>query len=69
MCSFCLFREDEIPENYFDSFKRPQYIGYLKDKLDPEDPNKIYNKIISYLWEKDCYYNESGNIFMPIFSC
>ena len=62
-CALFVFsEEDEIPENYFESFKKPQYIGYLKDKKDPEDPNKMYNKIISYLWEKDCYYNESGNV-------
>lgn len=30
-------------------------------KMD-DDEEKTYNKIISYLWEKDCYFNERGNI-------
>ena len=59
---FCFSEEELIEENYFDSFKKPQYISYIKDGVDPNDPNRNYNKIISYLWEKDCYYNETGNV-------
>ena len=67
---FCFTEEeDTIEENYFESFKKPQYISYIYDKIDKNDPDKRYNKIISYLWEKDCYYNEAGNCsFMSIFS-
>ena len=62
-CSLFVFsEEDKIEENYFDSFKKPQYVSYIKDKLDPDDPDKTYTKILSYLWEKDCYYNEAGNV-------
>ena len=59
---FCFSEEELVEQNYFDSFKKPQYINYIKDEVDQNDPNRLYNKIISYLWEKDCYYNEAGNV-------
>lgn len=56
------FSEDEVIENdYFDKFKLPQYISYIKDKYDPQIPDLNLHKIWSYIWEKDCYYNERGN--------
>jgi shikimate kinase len=34
--------------------------SYLQQ--DDDDKEKTYNKILSYLWEKDCYFNQRGNI-------
>ena len=61
---FILFNfseNDEIEKDFFEKFKYPQYISYIKDKYDPNTPDLNYHKIISYIWEKDCYYNERGN--------
>ena len=61
---FILFNfseNDEIDNGFFEKFKYPQYISYIKDKYDPNTPDLNYHKIISYIWEKDCYYNERGN--------
>ena len=61
---FILFNfseNDEIENGFFEKFKYPQYISYIKDKYDPNTPDLNYHKIISYIWEKDCYYNERGN--------
>lgn len=33
-----------------------RYLTFLN-----QNKEKIYEKIISYLWEKDCYFNERGN--------
>ena len=59
---FDFTEEEEIDKNFLESFKKPQYISYMKDEKDEKDPDREYNKIISYLWEKDCYYNEAGNL-------
>jgi len=42
----------------YSKFSDIRLITYLKQDNDEE---KIYSKILSYLWEKDCYYNERGN--------
>lgn len=49
-----------ISENKGDysQFSDKRLVTYLKQDNDSE---KIYNKIVSYLWEKDCYFNEKGN--------
>jgi GTPase Era involved in 16S rRNA processing len=65
---FILFNfseNDEIENGFFEKFKYPQYISYIKDKYDPNTPDLNYHKIISYIWEKDCYYNERGNSSCP----
>ena len=54
--------DEEIESNFLESFKKPQYISYIQDKKDENTQEKEFNKIISYLWEKDCYYNEAGNL-------
>ncbi len=61
---FMLFNfseNDKIENDFFDKFKLPQYISYIKDKYDEKDPDLNLHKILSYIWEKDCYYNERGN--------
>ena len=61
---FILFNfseNDEIENCFFEKFKYPQYISYIQDKYDPSIPDLNYQKILSYIWEKDCYYNERGN--------
>ena len=65
---FILFNfseNDEIENGFFEKFKYPQYISYIKDKYDPNTPDLNYHKIISYIWERDCYYNERGNSSCP----
>lgn len=42
----------------YSQFYDIRLVTYLKQDNDSE---KIYNKIVSYLWEKDCYFNERGN--------
>jgi ribosome biogenesis GTPase A len=42
----------------YSQFSDIRLVTYLKQDNDSE---KIYNKILSYLWEKDCYFNERGN--------
>ncbi len=49
---------DNIDDTTFKNFKNPEYINYINDG---EDSEKIYLKIISYLWEKECYFKEKGN--------
>ena len=61
---FILFNfseNDELENDFFKKFKYPQYISYIQDKYDPSIPDLNYQKILSYIWEKDCYYNERGN--------
>ena len=61
---FSLFIFDEndiIDEVFFKKVSHPQFINYIHEKKDPNNPNIIYHKIISYIWEKDCYFNERGN--------
>ena len=61
---FMLFNfseNDKIENDFFDKFKLPQYISYIKDKYDEKNPDLNLHKILSYIWEKDCYYNERGN--------
>ena len=61
---FVLFNfseNDKIENDFFDKFKLPQYISYIRDKYDEKDPDLNLHKILSYIWEKDCYYNERGN--------
>ena len=58
-----VFSEEDIVENdFFDKFKYPQFISYIKDKYDENNPDLNLHKIYSFIWEKDCYYNERGNI-------
>ena len=59
---FNLQKGDEVNENSFKKFNQPQFVCYHIHEDDPKDPDKNYNYIISYLWEKDCYYNELGNL-------
>ena len=59
---FNFYENDNFEENYFDKFKFKNYISYIKDKYDPNLPYLNLHKIISYLQEKDCYYNERGNL-------
>ena len=66
---FNFYENNNFEENYFDKFKFKNYISYIKDKYDPNLPDLNLHKIISYLWEKDCYYNERANLscaFTPI---
>ena len=58
---FNLKKEDEIDEKSFQKFNQPQFVSYYLHEDDPKDPDKNYNYIVSYLWEKDCFYNELGN--------
>ena len=61
---FVLFNfseNDKIENDFFTKFKLPQYISYIKDKYDEKIPDLNLHKIWSYIWEKDCYYNERGN--------
>ncbi len=60
---FILFnfpKEEDYTDNIFKNFKYPQYISYLILSGEKE-PEKLYIKIISYILEKSCYYNEKGN--------
>ena len=62
---FILFnfeKNDKIEKEFFNRFRLPQYISYIKDKYDPKNPDLNLHKILSYIWEKDCYYNERGNL-------
>ena len=59
---FYLQKGDEIDENSFKKFNQPQFVCYHIHENDPKDPDKNYNYVISYLWEKDCYFNELGNL-------
>ena len=63
---FILFNLDEIidnPQSLFTNFKAPQYITY--NLTSPNmDKNKFYCKIVSYVIEKTCYYNEIGNQYI-----
>ena len=38
-----------------------RYLTIIKDNKNDED---LLNDIISYLWSKECYYNERGNILL-----
>ena len=58
---FNLSENDKVEPDFFEIFKYPQYISYIKDKFDQKIPDLNCHKIISYIWEKDCYYNERGN--------
>ena len=58
---FNLKKEDEIDEKSFQKFNQQQFVSYYLHEEDPKDPDKNYNYIVSYLWEKDCFYNELGN--------
>ena len=42
----------------YSQFSDIRLVTFLKED---NDETKIYNKILSYLWEKDCYFNERGN--------
>ena len=42
----------------YSHFSDIRLVTYLKED---NDEQKTYNKIISYLWEKDCYFNERWN--------
>jgi GTPase Era involved in 16S rRNA processing len=58
---FIFNENDIINDTTFKNFKNPEYISYINDKQDPSDPEKIYLKIVSFLWEKECYFKERGN--------
>ena len=61
---FVLFNfseEDEAETDFFEKFKFPQFVSYIKDKYDEHNPDLNLHKIWSFIWEKDCYYNERGN--------
>ena len=47
-----------INKKDYSQFSDIRLVTYLKED---NDEVKMYNKIISYLWEKDCYFNERGN--------
>ena len=59
---FNLQKGEEVNEYSFQQFNQKQFVSYYINEEDPNDPDKNYNYIISYLWEKDCYYNELGNL-------
>ena len=59
---FIFSEEDNVENDFFDKFKYPQFISYIKDKYDENNPDLNLHKILSFIWEKDCYYNERGNI-------
>ena len=58
---FILFILDKNEETHFDKFKEQKYISYITTDKSSDDKDKLYLKIISYIWEKDCYLNEKGN--------
>ena len=58
---FIFSENDKIENDFFDKFKLPQYISYIKDEHKANIPDLNLHKIWSYIWEKDCYYNERGN--------
>ena len=61
---FVLFNfseEDKVENDFFEKFKFPQFVSYIKDKYDEHNPDLNLHKIWSFIWEKDCYYNERGN--------
>ena len=47
-------KNDKIEKEFFNRFRLPQYINYIKDKYDPKNPDLNLRKILSYIWEKDC---------------
>ena len=47
-----------IKKGDYSSISDIRLVTFLEQDNDEE---KMYNKIISYLWEKDCYFNEKGN--------
>ena len=62
---FVLFNfseKDKVENDFFDKFKFPQFVSYIKDKYDEQNPDLNLHKIWSFIWEKDCYYNERGNV-------
>ena len=48
---------DEINEGLDDN----RYLTIIKDNKNDQD---LLNDIIAYLWSKECYYNERGNIIL-----
>ena len=50
----------------FKSYKHPQYISYMID-CSKNETDKYYCKIITYILEKNCYYNELGNKYNKYF--
>ena len=61
---FVLFNfseKDKFENDFFEKFKFPQFVSYIKDKYDEHNPDLNLHKIWSFIWEKDCYYNERGN--------
>ena len=63
---FNLGEQNDDKDNLFKNFKNPQYISYstINEK---NDQKKYYSKIISYILEKSCYYNEFGNKYNKYF--
>ena len=58
---FYFSETEKIENDFFDKFKLPQFISYIEEKYDENFPDLNLHKIASYIWEKDCYYNELGN--------
>ena len=63
---FNLGEQNDDKDNLFKDFKNPQYISY-STITEKNDQKKYYSKIISYILEKSCYYNEFGNIYNKYF--
>ena len=59
-------KQDDYDNDIFINYKYLEYISYLI--LSDEEPNKIYCKIISFIFLKIIYYNEEGNKFAKYFS-
>ena len=47
----------------YSKFSDIRLVSFLQQD---EDEEKTYNKIVSYLWEKDCYFNERGNVICKL---
>ena len=47
---FNLSENDVLENGFFEKFKSPQYVSYIKDKLDPNNPDLNLHKILSYIW-------------------
>ena len=58
---FILFILNKNEVTNFEVFKEQKYLSYIINENNSDDKDKLYFKIISYIWEKDCYLNERGN--------
>ena len=62
---FCFSKQDDYSNDIFINYKFPEYISYLISS--DGEPNKFHFKIISFILEKICYYNEEGNKYAKYF--